>query len=291
MKYGLEGSREEATSPEEVVRLLKKHSVKRVTFFGANPSILRALGNSSINVKIGLYNFEAEHLAEDSNNALQWVRTNISPFMRDTNITGLYVGADVRSQMVPLAMHLELAVGNLIDALGEEQLTSRIQVSFSSSMSTYSDEFPVASLLTSKIGQNQTFVIDIRNYWTPTFTNHRRLGDGRGFVWCVVRRDANVYDVQSALNWACARVNCGPTYAGGRCFIPNSIWDHSSWAFNAYFNSMNGAPESCNFSGTAYISSNDPSKYSDAAFPIERLSHAFNTRSCWYCITKRSTLQ
>jgi hypothetical protein len=84
----------------------------------------------------------------------------------------------------------------------------------------------------------------------------------------VVRTNADVYAVQTALNWACSQVNCAPTSVGGTCFIPNTIWAHSSWAFNAYFNSMNGAQDSCNFSGTAYISSHDPSEYYVSALKL-----------------------
>lgn len=97
-----------------------------------------------------------------------------------------------------------------------------------------------------------------------TYDQHRRLNDGTGYYWCVSKDGANVYMLQTALNWTCSSfgggVNCNPIYAGGNCYLPNTIQKHSSWAFNMYYNSQSGAPDSCNFSGTAMVTINDPSE-------------------------------
>ena len=104
-----------------------------------------------------------------------------------------------------------------------------------------------------------------------TYDQHRRLNDGTGFYWCVSKDAANVYMLQTALNWTCSSfgggVNCNPIYAGGNCYLPNTIQKHSSWAFNMYYNSQSGAPDSCNFSGTAMVTINDPSEYANSQSP------------------------
>lgn len=242
------------STPEEVVRLLKDHAITRFWLSDVDHSILRALGNSSINVIVGVHNAELEDLAEDSNNACAWVERNILPFVGGTNVIGIAVGDASAVSTLPLKQ--VQAIRNLNEALVKANLDLRIEVASPESFSLHSSGISFASLKSSR-APKQEFVLSFNEH--PSM--HRRLADDRGFVWCVVRDGADVYDVQDALNWACARINCGSTYAGGTCYIPNTIWAHASWAFNAYYNSMNGAQGSCNFSGTAYVSSNDPSKY------------------------------
>lgn len=109
---------------------------------------------------------------------------------------------------------------------------------------------------------SEEIVLDIND--SLTYDQHRRLNDGTGYYWCVSKDGANVYMLQTALNWTCSSfgggVNCNPIYAGGNCYLPNTIQKHSSWAFNMYYNSQSGAPDSCNFSGTAMVTVNDPSE-------------------------------
>jgi len=255
LKFSQRNAIEKLSTPEEVVWLLKDLAITRLWLSDANHSILRALGNSSINVIVGFHNAELEDLAADSNNALVWVERNILPFLGATNVTGIAVGDESPIRALPLTVKQVQAKRNLYQALSKAKLDLRIEVSYPRSLSFYTSELSFASLKSSRT-PGQEFVLSFNE--NPA--KHRRLADDRGFVWCVVNDGANVYDVQTALNWACARINCSPTYVGGTCYIPNTIWAHASWAFNAYYNSMNGAQDSCNFSGTAYVTSNDPSK-------------------------------
>lgn len=245
------------STPEEVVRLLKDHAITRFRLYDANHSILRALGNSSINVIVGVHNGEVEDLARDSENARVWIERNILPFVKDTNVTAIAVGDEDSIRTVPLTVKQVQAMRNLHQALVKAKLGFRIEVASPRSVSVHTNELSFASLESSTPAEEQGFVLSLNE----NLAKHRRLADDRGFVWCVVIRNSDVYAVQTALNWACAQINCGPTYVGGTCFIPNTIWDHASWAFNAYYNSMNGAQDACNFSGTAYVTSNDPSEY------------------------------
>lgn len=255
LEFSHRSAGEKVSTPEEVVRLLNYHAITRFRLYDANHSILRALGNSSINVIVGVHNGEVEDLARDSENARVWVETNLLPFVRHTNVTAIAVGDEASIRTVPLTVKQVQAMRNLRQALAKAKLDFQIEVTSPRSVSAYSNELPYASLKSSTSTEEQGFVMSLNG----NRAKRRRLQDGNGFVWCVVRTNADVYAVQTALNWACSQINCAPTSVGGTCFIPNTIWAHSSWAFNAYFNSMNGAQDSCNFSGTAYISSHDPS--------------------------------
>lgn len=265
------------STPEEVVRLLKDHAITKFWLSDAHHSILRALGNSSINVIVGVHNAELEDLAGDLNNARVWVERNILPFVGGTNVTGISVGDESAIRTLPLTVKQVQAMRNLHQALSKAKLDSRIEVSSTRSLFLHTSEPSFACLKSIKTPEQQ-FVLSFNE--NPA--KHRRLADNRGFVWCLVKDGADVYDVQSALNWTCARINCGPTNVGGSCYIPNTIWAHASWAFNAYYNSMNGAQDSCNFSGTAYVSSSDPSKYLASAllFLFNSGSLAVGVRPC-----------
>ncbi|KAG0621144.1 hypothetical protein M758_4G272500 [Ceratodon purpureus] len=255
LEFSHRSSREKVSSPEEVVRLLKDHAITRFRLYDANHSILRALGNSSINVIVGVRNGEVEDLANDSENARKWIERNVLPFVKDTNVTAIVVGDESSTRALPHSVKQVQAMRNLHQALVKAKLGNQIEVASPRTVSEYSNDLSFASLKSSMPAEEQGFELSL----DENLAKHRRLADDRGFVWCVVLRNSDVYAVQTALNWACARINCGPTYVGGTCFIPNTIWDHASWAFNAYYNSMNGAQDACNFSGTAYVSSNDPS--------------------------------
>lgn len=86
-----------------------------------------------------------------------------------------------------------------------------------------------------------------------------------GFSWCVASPSASQISLQVALDYACGYggTDCSPIQPGGNCYNPNSIHDHASYAFNKYYQ-KNPLPNSCNFGGTAVISSTNPSK----TFPI-----------------------
>lgn len=78
--------------------------------------------------------------------------------------------------------------------------------------------------------------------------------------WCVATQSSSQTALQAALDYACGygRVNCSVIQAGGSCYIPNTIQDHASYAFNSYYQ-KNPISSSCNFGGTAVTTSTDPS--------------------------------
>jgi len=86
------------------------------------------------------------------------------------------------------------------------------------------------------------------------------------FIWCIAKPGANVYALQTALNWTCSKrggnINCSPILAGGVCYLPNTIQTHSSWAFNAYFYNNPTEYDSCDFNGTAILAYTDLSTQS-----------------------------
>lgn len=87
------------------------------------------------------------------------------------------------------------------------------------------------------------------------------IGGGGGGVWCVANPSASEKALQVGLDYACGfgGADCSTLQSGASCFDPNSVKDHASYAYNAYYQ-KNPAPTSCDFGGTAQLVYTDPSK-------------------------------
>ncbi|KAL6615637.1 hypothetical protein ACP70R_037907 [Stipagrostis hirtigluma subsp. patula] len=84
-------------------------------------------------------------------------------------------------------------------------------------------------------------------------------GGGGGGTWCVASQSASPTALQVALDYACGYgADCSPIQQGGNCFNPDTVHDHASYAFNSYYQ-KNPAPTSCDFGGTATLTTTDPS--------------------------------
>lgn len=98
---------------------------------------------------------------------------------------------------------------------------------------------------------------------TPlTIPSPPRVGAYPGQSWCVARENVAEMALQAALDYACGigGADCSEIQEGAKCYNPNSLRAHASFAFNSYYQ-KNPIPTSCNFGGTAVTISADPSKY------------------------------
>lgn len=67
--------------PDIVVRLMKDNGLKKVKLFEAEPWVLQALGNSGIEVMLGIPNDFLAPLASSVRVAEDWVSQNVSAFI------------------------------------------------------------------------------------------------------------------------------------------------------------------------------------------------------------------
>ncbi|KAL8462681.1 hypothetical protein ACS0TY_033632 [Phlomoides rotata] len=73
--------------------------------------------------------------------------------------------------------------------------------------------------------------------------------------------DYCIADEQAAEDWACNNgADCTPIQPHGRCFFPNTTIDHTSYAFNSYYQNMKHNGGSCYFTAAAVLTCLDPSK-------------------------------
>ncbi|GAA0174277.1 hypothetical protein LIER_43970 [Lithospermum erythrorhizon] len=82
-----------------------------------------------------------------------------------------------------------------------------------------------------------------------------------GTTWCVARPGASQIDLKIALDWACGlgAADCAPILPNGACFQPDTLLNHASYAFNAYYQQNGNNDVACNFGGTAIFTKHDPS--------------------------------
>ena len=98
----------------------------------------------------------------------------------------------------------------------------------------------------------------------PTATPTPSLATGAGGgSWCVASPSASATALQVALDYACGQggADCSAIQQGGSCFSPDTVRDHASYAFNSYYQ-KNPVQTSCDFAGTAVLTTANPSKLS-----------------------------
>ncbi|WOL16975.1 hypothetical protein Cni_G25763 [Canna indica] len=79
-------------------------------------------------------------------------------------------------------------------------------------------------------------------------------------AWCVCKPDASTTALQKTLDYACgAGADCNPILQVGACYNPNTVLAHCSYAANSYYQRNSQAQTACDFSGTAMLTSTDPS--------------------------------
>lgn len=131
--------------PTQVVRLLQSISISKVKIYGANPSVLRAFGNTGISFIVGIGNEEVEALTYIQN-AIKWVQQNILLYIPNTQISAIAVGNEVfTGNNSALMMNVLLAMKNLHTCLSYLGLSNKISISTPHSLAILSSSYPPSS--------------------------------------------------------------------------------------------------------------------------------------------------
>ncbi|KAG6517915.1 hypothetical protein ZIOFF_021314 [Zingiber officinale] len=96
-------------------------------------------------------------------------------------------------------------------------------------------------------------------------------------AWCVCKADVSDTALQKTLDYACgAGADCSTIGQNGACYNPNTVRSHCSYAANSYYQRKGQAQGACDFSGTASLTTTDPS-YSGCTYPATASSAGTNS--------------
>ncbi|KAI3877733.1 hypothetical protein MKW98_020214 [Papaver atlanticum] len=74
-------------------------------------------------------------------------------------------------------------------------------------------------------------------------------------TYCVAKSfGADMDSMEDALSWTCGVVDFSPLQQGNRCFEPDTIEAHASYAFNLYYQQNNSNPSH----GTCIFNNHNP---------------------------------
>ncbi|CAM0885258.1 unnamed protein product [Alopecurus aequalis] len=110
--YGIVGNN--LPSPHDVVQLYGNYNIFNMRVYSAEPSVLNALRNMSLNLILGTTNNDVAFLAASASNAASWVQTYIVPYYPDIKIKYIAVGNELRGDA---AHSIYSAMQNLNSAL------------------------------------------------------------------------------------------------------------------------------------------------------------------------------
>ncbi|KAF9605554.1 hypothetical protein IFM89_017573 [Coptis chinensis] len=80
-------------------------------------------------------------------------------------------------------------------------------------------------------------------------------------LWCVVKPSVPDPIIQEAMNYACGSgANCESIQPSGSCYQPDTLYAHTSYAFNSYWQRTKVAGGTCDFGSTGMLVTVDPSK-------------------------------
>lgn len=79
--------------------------------------------------------------------------------------------------------------------------------------------------------------------------------------YCIADEQTPDEELQNAINWACGNgADCSKIRLNQPCYLPNTVKDHASFAFNSYYQKFKHKGGSCYFNAAAIITALDPSK-------------------------------
>ncbi|KAJ6986155.1 glucan endo-1,3-beta-glucosidase 14-like [Populus alba x Populus x berolinensis] len=150
-------------SPSSVSVMLQPLDVSRLKLYDANPKVLQAFSNSSVEFIVGIGNGYLQDMA-DPVKAQNWVQQNLQPYLAQTKITCISVGNEVfmtnDTQMWSYLLPAMKTVYNTLVNLG---LDKQVIVTTAHPFTIIGDSYPPSS---------GTFRQDVIEYMQPILDFH-----------------------------------------------------------------------------------------------------------------------
>lgn len=129
-------------SPSALVDLLKLQKIRHVRLYDADPTLLAAMANTSIEVVLGIPNNQLLAIGSSNDTAAAWVRRNVLAHYPDTRISAVAVGDEVLTAAPSSAPLLVPAMESLHSAISAAGLAADVKVSTPHSAAVVVAPFP-----------------------------------------------------------------------------------------------------------------------------------------------------
>ncbi|CAL9210210.1 unnamed protein product [Musa hybrid cultivar] len=153
-------------SPTSVVKLLQSINISRVKLYDADPKVLTAFGNSSVDFIIAIGNENILNMT-DPTKAQEWLKQNVQPYLHQTQITCVTVGNEVLTTGDTVLMeNLLPAMQSVYQALVALGLDKQVNISSAHSVAILGNSYPPSS---------GSFREDLAEYIHPLVNFHSEI--------------------------------------------------------------------------------------------------------------------
>ncbi|XP_065031282.1 glucan endo-1,3-beta-glucosidase 14-like [Musa acuminata AAA Group] len=153
-------------SPTSVVKLLQSINISRVKLYDADPKVLTAFGNSSVDFIIAIGNENILNMT-DPTKAQEWLKQNVQPYLHQTQITCVTVGNEVLTTSDTVLMeNLLPAMQSVYQALVALGLDKQVNISSAHSVAILGNSYPPSS---------GSFREDLAEYIHPLVNFHSEI--------------------------------------------------------------------------------------------------------------------
>lgn len=154
-------------SPEKVVPILRSIGVRKVKLYDADPNVLRAFANTSVEFTVGLGN-ECLSRMRDQAKAVAWIKSFVQCHLPATKITSITVGNEIlTSNDTSLVQNLLPAMQSMYCALQTLGLQKQITITSAHSLAILETSYPPSA---------GSFRKDLRAYISPILSFHEKTG-------------------------------------------------------------------------------------------------------------------
>lgn len=132
-------------TPDDVVPLVRSIGATKIKLYDADPRVLRAFANTGVEVMVGLGN---EYLSrmQDTKQAVNWIKSNLQPYLPATNISCIFVGNEVLTfNDTSLTSNLLPAMQSVHSALQTLALDKQVTVTTAHSLAVLQTSYPPSS--------------------------------------------------------------------------------------------------------------------------------------------------
>ncbi|XP_050231992.1 glucan endo-1,3-beta-glucosidase 14 [Mercurialis annua] len=130
-------------SPTSVVTLLRAAKINNIRIYDANQDVLKAFKNSGIGIIVGLGNEFLKEMSIGEDRTMNWIKTNVEPFLPGTKIVGIAVGNEILGGGDHELWEVLLpATKNVYSSLQRLGLEKKIEVSSPHSEAVFANSYP-----------------------------------------------------------------------------------------------------------------------------------------------------